>query len=629
MLEEIFSNKELLDEAYKVIQSRKLSAGVDGIASDELFDYLKLNWESVYKTIVSGNYYPKLVIENEIVSKKGKKRKIYKYCVIDVYIQKVISLFLHEYFSDKFIGNLYSFKKNVGILDLLKEAVRCISDGCEYVVEVDIRSYFENIRLDLLERQLLLYFKDSKFVELVLRFQRCLIINDGVTRRNVKGLITGSSLGPILSNLYLVELDNEYKYLRYCDNIYYFVKDERQGVLFVEDIAKRLKEGYCLDINNKKTRVSYYLNRSILGYHFERDKDEIKVIKNMPSDITKYYKWHNSIIYKEDNTYHLLNDGILRRNDFSILFENENQKNFIPVEIVDNINVHSNIIFSAEFFKMMNEKEIRVSIYDRYNKLLGAFIPKNYHKSANILVNQVSEYIDNVKRLKIAKKIIIAATYNILNNLRYYKKQYKNNILDTYISNIENSIKAMENTKNNKNLLLEEARMRETYYASFNLILKDSQFKFIKRTKRPPEDSLNAMISFGNTLLYQIIATEIYKTRLDIRISYLHSSLRRYENLNLDIAEIFKPIVIDKVIFLLVNKHMIDSKLHFKKNGKSVLLNKEGKKIFITQINKKLYSKVKIKEKNYTYYELIREEVLKILRYFKTQQEYVPYKYRM
>ena len=159
-----------------------------------------------------------------------------------------------------------------------------------------------------------------------------------------------------------------------------------------------------------------------MGYHFERDKDEIKVIKNMPSDITKYYKWHNSIIYKEDNTYHLLNDGILRRNDFSILFENENQKNFIPVEIVDNINVHSNIIFSAEFFKMMNEKEIRVSIYDHYNKLLGVFIPKNYHKSANILVNQVSEYIDNVKRLKIAKKIIIAATYNILNNLTFILK---------------------------------------------------------------------------------------------------------------------------------------------------------------------------------------------------------------
>lgn len=69
--------------------------------------------------------------------------------------------------------------------------MRCISDGYEYVVEVDIRSYFENIRLDLLERQLLLYFKDSKFIELVLRFHRCLIINDGVTRRNVKGLITG------------------------------------------------------------------------------------------------------------------------------------------------------------------------------------------------------------------------------------------------------------------------------------------------------------------------------------------------------------------------------------------------------------------------------------------------------
>lgn len=114
----------------------------------------------------------------------------------------------------------------------------------------------------------------------------------------------------------------------------------------------------------------------------------------------------------------------------------------------------------------------------------------------------------------------------------------------------------------------------------------------------------------------------------------MHSSLGRYENLNLDIAEIFKPIIVDKLIFKLVNKHIIDSRLHFTKKDKSVLLNsvllnKEGKRIFITQLNKKLYSKIKIKDTKYTYYELIHEEIMKILRYFKTQQEYIPYKYRI
>ncbi|WP_296883666.1 CRISPR-associated endonuclease Cas1 [Thomasclavelia sp.] len=528
-----------------------------------------------------------------------------------------------------FSGNLYSFQKGIGILDLLKEATISIDDGKEYVVEVDIKSYFENINHDVLEKQLLSIFQDKNFVDLIMIFHKCSIIKDGLTRKNKKGLITGSSLGPILSNLYLYSLDKDYKYLRYCDNIYYFVNDENDGVLFIEEIIKRLQDEYHLSINHKKTSISHYLQKQILGYHFEIEDKQVKVIKNLPSDVIKYYNWNSVVIYKEDNVYHILNDGILCRRDYSVLFENNSQKNDIPVEIVDNINVYSNIIFSTNFFKIMNEKEVRVSIYDSYDNLVGDFIPKNYHKSASVLVNQVSEYIDQNRRLDLAKKIIIAGTHNILSNLRYYKKQLKNNLLDDYINRIEKSSEAMKDAKNNQELLLEEARMRECYYSSFNLLLKNNDFKFIKRTRRPPEDSLNAMISLGNTLLYQIIATEIYKTKLDIRISYLHSSLRRYENLNLDIAEIFKPIIVDKLIFKLVNKHIIDSKLHFTKKGKSVLLNKEGKRIFITQLNKKLYSKIKIKDTKYTYYQLINEEIMKILRYFKTQQEYVPYKYRM
>lgn len=96
-----------------------------------------------------------------------------------------------------FSGNLYSFQKGIGILDLLKAATKSIDDGKEYVVEVDIKSYFENINHDVLEKQLLSIFQDKNFVDLIMIFHKCSIIKDGLTRKNKKGLITGSSLGPI------------------------------------------------------------------------------------------------------------------------------------------------------------------------------------------------------------------------------------------------------------------------------------------------------------------------------------------------------------------------------------------------------------------------------------------------
>lgn len=91
-------------------------------------------------------------------------------------------------------------------------------------------------------------------------------------------------------------------------------------------------------------------------------------------------------------------------------------------------------------------------------------------------------------------------------------------------------------------MMMLEAQARQKYYGCFNSILEGKQFYFDKRTRRPPQDPLNAMISFGNTLLYQRIANEINRTSLDIRIGIVHAAGNRPESLNLDLADLFKPI---------------------------------------------------------------------------------------
>src|SRR5690606_32259146 len=98
-------------------------------------------------------------------------------------------------------------------------------------------------------------------------------------------------------------------------------------------------------------------------------------------------------------------------------------------------------------------------------------------------------------------------------------------------------------------LMAVEGHAREAYYSTFDYIIGDDDFRFEKRSQRPPLNRLNALISFGNSLCYTIALSEIYKTYLDPRIGYLHATNFRRFSLNLDLAEIFKPIFVDHLIF--------------------------------------------------------------------------------
>ncbi|WP_278627169.1 type I-B CRISPR-associated endonuclease Cas1b [Thomasclavelia cocleata] len=631
MLKQILS-KNNLEKSYFELMKRNYSSGIDGIMLSQLKEYLILNWKDIENQLVLGMYEPNIVQIYELLSKKGKVREIYKFTIIDIFIQKAISLILQDKLDCLLIDNNYSFRKGKGTIDIIRRGLELIEEGYEYIVEIDIKKYFENIDHGLLSKILFDVLDDKVLVSLIMKYQSCLIQKDGKVKRKNKGLITGSSISPVISNLYLMDLDKQYikyNYIRYCDNIYIFITNKDEGVTLINNISRCLKDKYKLEINQNKTSITHFSTKQMLGYNFIKEDNIVKAKKNKQETKVKYNYWHKSAIMKEDNEYHIINDGILTKKDYSILFESENQKVEIPTEVTEHINIYSQIIFSSNFFNTLNQNNIKVSLFDQYDHYIGSFIPINHHKSASILIKQVENYINKSKRLELAKKIIDGGTTNIITNLKYYNKRNDDIQLDNIIDDLKICKQEMKTANTLEILLLQEARMRELYYSSYNIILNNPEFKFTKRTRRPPKDALNAMISFGNTLIYQKIANEIYKTKLDIRISYLHSATRRYENLNLDISEILKPILVDKIIFSLINKRIIDVKVHFEKINNGVYLNKEGKYIFIDQLNKKLNSIITINNKKISYQEILRLEVLKLLRYFKYNEEYEPFKYRM
>jgi len=272
----------------------------------------------------------------------------------------------------------------------------------------------------------------------------------------------------------------------------------------------------------------------------------------------------------------------------------------------------------------MSQKEILIHFFNYYGYYVGTYYPREHLNSGYMTLKQAEHYLDNEKRIILAKKFIEGSAKNILNVIRYYKNRGKNlEEIEKQIIDLMNSIDLHNNTES---LMAIEGNIRDIYYKGFDEIIDNEDFKFEKRSRRPPQNYLNTLISFGNSLLYVLILSEIYKTHLDPRIGYLHSTNFRRFTLNLDVAEIFKPIIIDRVIFSLVGRNMLSTS-DFEKDVEGVMLKEKGKKVFIQEFDNKLKTTVNHRElgRNVSYNRLIRMELYKLEKHLIGESEYFPY----
>lgn len=244
----------------------------------------------------------------------------------------------------------------------------------------------------------------------------------------------------------------------------------------------------------------------------------------------------------------------------------------------------------------------------------GSLYPKIKLNSGLVVANQSKHYFNNHKRELIAKEMVEGIKFNILKTLEYYSKKGKD--VEYCIKTIKN-----ENIYGNINQILScEGRIWKTFYQSFNFIAK--HFKLDKREIRPPGNELNALISFGNSLLYSTALSELYQTYLHPSVSFLHEPSERRFSLALDFADIFKPIIVSRVIFKLINTNMI-SKKHFNKDV-GVLLNDKGKQIFLSEYQKKLETTImhQTLNKKVSYRYLIRLEGYKLIKHVLDDKKY-------
>lgn len=323
-------------------------------------------------------------------------------------------------------------------------------------------------------------------------------------------------------------------------------------------------------------------------------------------------------------TIYIFNEGELHRKDNTIYFEGEEGKKYLPVEDIGEICMMGEVSTSKKFLEFCTTHEIILHYFNYYDYYVGSYYPREHYNSGYMLLRQAEYYLDINKRKELAHKFIDGSAKNILNVLRYYINREKP--VQTQADKIIELESKLGNGLSIEQMMAIEGNIRETYYGAFDSILENDTFSFESRTKRPPQNKMNSLISFGNSLMYTTVLSEIYKTHLDPRIGYLHSTNNRRFTLNLDVAEIFKPLLVDRVIFTVIAKKMIQAK-HFDKKINSILLNEEGRKIFISQYEEKLQSTFMHKElgRNVSYRRLIRMELYKLEKHLMGEKNYDPF----
>ena len=325
---------------------------------------------------------------------------------------------------------------------------------------------------------------------------------------------------------------------------------------------------------------------------------------------------NQSCLIMTRKNYYITTDGVLKRRENTIYFINKDSKRPLPINKIYTIYSYGALSISSQVLNLLSRESIPVHFFNRYGYYTGSFYPRESLISGDLIIKQSEHFLDHEKRIELAKYFVRGAAHNMQRVLDYYKIE----------NGVGEILRSLDNSKSITDVMNVEARIRADYYTMLDMILHDD-FKIVKRTRRPPTNMMNSLISFGNSLLYSTIISELYNTQLNPTISYLHEPFERRYSLALDLSEIFKPILVDRLILYMIKKKIIKIG-DFERDMNYCLLNDSGRKKFIIEYDKRLSKTIKHKDlgRKVSYRRLIRLDAYKLIKHLIGEKRYEPFR---
>lgn len=320
-------------------------------------------------------------------------------------------------------------------------------------------------------------------------------------------------------------------------------------------------------------------------------------------------------------SYYFYSSGDIVRKDGTLRFTTyEGQTRDLPIENIKEIYFMNEITVTSKLLNLLSNHGVIAHFFNYYQFYIGSFYPKESKLAGQLLVKQALAYSDYSQRITIASEFINAASYNIYRNLRYYNGRGKD--VSDSMSRIEQLRKGIKNVLTIEELMGIEGNIRQEYYSAWNTVI-DQNIDFSKRVYHPADNMINSLISYINTLIYTKTLSEIYKTQLNPTISFLHQPGTRRFSLALDVSEVFKPLIADRLIFSLLNRNQI-TESSFVNGFNGLQLTEKASRTIVQELDSRLKKTITHKElnKSVSYQFLIRLELYKIIKHILGEKEY-------
>ena len=310
MMEKILS-KENLEEAKRKVMSNKGSSGVDRMKTSDLPEYIEKHGEELCEAIRRRRYRPLPVRRVEIPKDDGSKRNLGVPAVKDKWIEQAVCQVLTPIFEKEFSESSYGFRPGRKAEQAVIKALEFMNDGYDWIVDLDLSKFFDNVNQDILMILVHKVIKDPDTESLVRRFLQGGVLIEGSYEETKIGTAQGSPISPLLANIYLNEFDKELEsrelhFIRYADDCIICVKSEMAANRVMNSVTKWLREHLRVEVNATKTKVAKPKDIKYLGFSFYqkegkwKPKPHIKSVKKLEYKLKPLLKrnWGVSMEYR-------------------------------------------------------------------------------------------------------------------------------------------------------------------------------------------------------------------------------------------------------------------------------------------------------------------------------------------
>ena len=299
LMDEVLS-KDNLNQAYLQVTRNKGASGVDDMTCEEVKDYLKVHGNELISQIKSREYKPLPVRRVEIPKPNGGVRKLGIPTVIDRIIQQALVQKLTPIFEPTFSEYSYGFRPNRRCQNAIDRALELLNQGYERIIDLDLEKFFDNVPQDKLIRLVDNMVNDSDITALIHKYLKAGVLINGEFEETTIGTPQGGNLSPLLSNIYLNELDKELErrglhFARYADDCVIFVKTENAAKRVMFHIVKFIETKLKLKVNAEKTHITKPNNLKYLGFSFWKDKEKWKSMPHQESFKKLFLKLKNLV----------------------------------------------------------------------------------------------------------------------------------------------------------------------------------------------------------------------------------------------------------------------------------------------------------------------------------------------